>query len=425
MKEERYVPTSGLGWIFFSAKHREKVMQVLDLLAPANTVDELGVGVVRDALADELFPGITTIMTRAKYFVIIPRILNDQLRAKRTNTKTADVLRTEENAVMQALSENHDYEENLGIMGITYAKKNRILHKSRWAELARKPSTIYWNGIRTYGIYTGTLSLANLLQEMDDRETLVSGGYVPADEEQGDDVDAAFDERRPLFELPEMKPDWMEDLSIDLTPSEAAFVKQRIIAAQPDKLIGLLLKRMDRAMAFCEVNNFAEMSRSAFVADLPPDTQRTISTARDFWTIMLGAHIRFNILLQRKAGSKEGLEEMEMRWAAWRAEMGTFDWAAFDRDHLWSIVESHSNIPQRTRHFIDTWIELAAAKEADTQRMDALVEKQERMNKGKRSKLGASVEEGRSFSGWIGIGGMSFRFDQVKTILNDIMNPQD
>ncbi|MGV9013537.1 MAG: DUF6361 family protein, partial [Flavobacteriales bacterium] len=73
--KEAYEPGSGLGWIHFSDSDRQKVMQVLDLLKPQGTVDELGVGLVRDALADELFPGMTTLMTRAKYFILVPRVL--------------------------------------------------------------------------------------------------------------------------------------------------------------------------------------------------------------------------------------------------------------------------------------------------------------------------------------------------------------
>jgi len=50
---------------------------VLDLLAEKGVVDELGIGVIRDAFADLLFPGISTIQTRAKYFLIVPRLLKD------------------------------------------------------------------------------------------------------------------------------------------------------------------------------------------------------------------------------------------------------------------------------------------------------------------------------------------------------------
>jgi len=68
---------SQLGWIDFSPNEREKVKNVLAMLAEKGTLDELGIGQVRDAFADLLFPGISTIQTRAKYFITVPRILRD------------------------------------------------------------------------------------------------------------------------------------------------------------------------------------------------------------------------------------------------------------------------------------------------------------------------------------------------------------
>jgi hypothetical protein len=64
-----------IGWIDFSPEHRARVAAVLDLLKPEGVVDELGIGSIRDAFADRMFPGISTIQTRAKYFFIIPYIL--------------------------------------------------------------------------------------------------------------------------------------------------------------------------------------------------------------------------------------------------------------------------------------------------------------------------------------------------------------
>ena len=37
-----------------------------------DTPDELGIGSVRDTFADLFFPGTTTIMTRARYFLLVP-----------------------------------------------------------------------------------------------------------------------------------------------------------------------------------------------------------------------------------------------------------------------------------------------------------------------------------------------------------------
>src|SRR6188768_379378 len=66
---------TSLGWIDFSPTDRDRVGTVLDMLKPEGMVDELGLGTIRDALANQLFPGISTIQTRAKYFFIVPYLL--------------------------------------------------------------------------------------------------------------------------------------------------------------------------------------------------------------------------------------------------------------------------------------------------------------------------------------------------------------
>lgn len=66
-----------IGWIDFSPTHRDRVGAVLDLLCPESMVDKLRLGTLRDAMSNQLFPGISTIQSRAKYFFIIPYILYD------------------------------------------------------------------------------------------------------------------------------------------------------------------------------------------------------------------------------------------------------------------------------------------------------------------------------------------------------------
>ncbi|MFM7930784.1 MAG: DUF6361 family protein [Pirellula sp.] len=68
---------SSLGWVDFSSDHRERVKSVIDQLSAPGVIDELGIGVIRDSFSDELFPGLSTIQTRAKYYVTIPRIFKD------------------------------------------------------------------------------------------------------------------------------------------------------------------------------------------------------------------------------------------------------------------------------------------------------------------------------------------------------------
>ena len=59
-----------IGWIDFSKKDRDIAMSVLRQLTEQGAMDELGIGTVRDAFSDILFPGTSTIQTRAKYLFL-------------------------------------------------------------------------------------------------------------------------------------------------------------------------------------------------------------------------------------------------------------------------------------------------------------------------------------------------------------------
>ena len=60
-----------LGWVDFSKADREKVLDVMNLLQAPGAVDEIGIGLIRDAFANYFFPGTSTVQTRAKYFLIV------------------------------------------------------------------------------------------------------------------------------------------------------------------------------------------------------------------------------------------------------------------------------------------------------------------------------------------------------------------
>lgn len=57
-----------IGWIDFSKSDRDKVLDIIASLKESGTIDELGIGVVRDAFADVFFPGTSTVMTRANRY---------------------------------------------------------------------------------------------------------------------------------------------------------------------------------------------------------------------------------------------------------------------------------------------------------------------------------------------------------------------
>ena len=59
---------SHLSWIDFSENDRRTMLNIISMFSGKETLDELGIGSVRDAFADRFFPGTsTTHTTRAKY----------------------------------------------------------------------------------------------------------------------------------------------------------------------------------------------------------------------------------------------------------------------------------------------------------------------------------------------------------------------
>lgn len=58
-----------------SDRERRLAMELVSALNEPGMLDELGIGTIRDTIAEKLFPGIPTIQTRARYLLFIPWIL--------------------------------------------------------------------------------------------------------------------------------------------------------------------------------------------------------------------------------------------------------------------------------------------------------------------------------------------------------------
>jgi hypothetical protein len=64
--------TSRLTWIDHDSQARERSLRILALFREKESRDELGIGGIRDAIADRLFPGTSTIQTRLRYMLFVP-----------------------------------------------------------------------------------------------------------------------------------------------------------------------------------------------------------------------------------------------------------------------------------------------------------------------------------------------------------------
>jgi hypothetical protein len=64
--------TSAFGWLDYDDGERRRMMEVINLFREKGTLDELGIGTIRDTHAEHFFPGTSTIQSRARYFLFIP-----------------------------------------------------------------------------------------------------------------------------------------------------------------------------------------------------------------------------------------------------------------------------------------------------------------------------------------------------------------
>jgi len=116
------------------------MLDVVDLFREPGTRDELGIGAIRDAFAELLFPGTGTVQTRARYFLFVPWIYRALEQRQVPSAKVASEVRKVEVALIDALARSHRGSGE-GVIGI----------EAR-AKLKRLPSNIYWLGLDTWKI---------------------------------------------------------------------------------------------------------------------------------------------------------------------------------------------------------------------------------------------------------------------------------
>lgn len=414
--------TSSLGWIDFSSEHRERVRTVLDLLSAPGVVDELGIGVVRDALADRMFPGISTVQTRPKYFTLTALLLDDYLhveKRKRSPRSLQRYLEEEEISCRIQLVERHgEGRQRLGIIGNSFGTR-------RDRDVVRNPSSIYWTGLCRFGIVSPRhLSLAEFARCVADESRQLRTLLHEQGNERGDDPDAEDGSGLARVLAPEVGPDYWEDLSIELTREEALFLRHQISARQPDSLVGQILlspSAMEQIALLPDQTRFEDFATLPFVAELrSEELRRTVAHARDFWRLLKGAHILYNCLL-RKAGF--GLEEerdrFEADWEEWRDSIARFP-EQWDSSFLWSVVHRAGGRPGPTRVFVDSWIEQCRRGAAERSTCERLVIDQEIRVKRSRARLRPGNKE--AVDDWAGIRDVNYRAPQVMQLVSDILD---
>lgn len=387
-----------IGWIDFSKGDRDKVLSVLQLFAEQVAVDELGIGSVRDAFANFFFPGTSTIQTRAKYFFIVSYLLQETAAAR----NGLDWLGAQEYDCCRRLvnSAKQRGESLVGIIG------NTQVDTKTWVK--RKPSDIYWNGIKTLGFFNrlyADLSMSEYLRQAEliakEKDNLNKSSRRNRDEDEDADDDvtlgAAF---RKFWEV---KPEagWRDNLRIDLTATESAFFTDTLQQHYPQSVFNILMKHWpDADLSFPAVADLVK----EYVDD---DTRILLEYALKFDRLVYSACVAYNVILSDGANDTATSE-----WAAIRPQLQEIA----DIDLADIFMRLGLNKPATLR-FLRKLVQLYS-ENAEFEHIKKLLIGREIDLKGRnRAKLLHPSAENQN---WIGGGHLDYRTANVCQIIKDV-----
>src|SRR4051794_19103879 len=215
--------TAVLSWLDHSEHERRRYLDVIDLFRESGTVDELGIGVIRDVFADALFPGTSTIQTQAGYFLFVPWMYRELERLKVPSAKIERAARNAEIRLIQGLI---DGGERSGVIGIDARNT-----------LKRLPSNVYWNGLLSWGIRLFPGSQPQYHRSMD---AFIASPRHAARNEDGEAIE---DTPRSNWHphLPPAPEGFPKTVSFALRRADASYLRERIISRHPHTMLASLV----------------------------------------------------------------------------------------------------------------------------------------------------------------------------------------
>jgi uncharacterized protein DUF6361 len=379
--------SSSLTWLAYSEAERKRTLDVIRLLDEPGTLDEIGIGGIRDAFAELLFPGTSTIQTRARYFLFVPWIYRGLERRAPVESAAAKARRDEVRLIMALL----DAGDTRGVIG-----------KEARERLQRLPSVIYWQGLQRWGIRIARVSLRGYHRALERAAVTVWHG-----------------------ELPEAPPDFPRQADLALTLTEAEFLRDMITTHCPDTLLSVLALHADegpvRADAPWQIDE-------AILAGAGPAVREQLDHARVFSELIFGAQLLYNLMLAEKRHDEQLIEEYERLFGSWaaaavprRRDLGAWD---ADRRRFWEIVRlGNPRLRPRAHAFAEEWFDLVlegdpAALAADP-RARTLIGDRERALKGRL----ARIDNASALDAWNGSSGsdpLLFRWPRAEMLLDDL-----
>jgi hypothetical protein len=236
-----------LGFVNFSQEELARKNKVLQMVRDQTAIDELGFGRIRDAFANMMFPGMSTLQRRAKYFAVMPSLYYQATKKKYNSVRDvrAQIVKWEIRLTdMLVKGAGNDELKKTGITGrsMLEAAKNDPAKFVKY-----DPTYIYMNGLRTYGMIKGDIDIYRLIFERSQQLGQVIPKYRASEEgEMSDSEDLGGLTQFFSVSGEEYDFDAGDMLPLELTKREADYMKNHIINS---------MKSMDSLLAYILRNN--------------------------------------------------------------------------------------------------------------------------------------------------------------------------
>lgn len=404
---------ASLGWIHFSRSFRDRVNTVLDMMDEEGMVDELGVGSFRDAFADIFFPGISTIQTRAKYFFIIPYFIKDYVNLPSNKQTGLDkFLYDAEHELMWNLAKEYRDKGKAtgsGVIGITKVRSERLV---------RRPSSIYWNGLRKLGFIQTSLSLSEYGLRINESLTEKLSRRISDKKEDSDDEDIDLASGNGI-KVSTFNKRWKEGIDMPLNYEESDFFKKTIIRSVPESLTYQIVINEKLRKEFFRCKDFKSFVGFALKENLSEDLKLKLTLAHDLDMVVEGLFWAYSNEINKYHYQEE---KHYQKWVEWSETI--YD-KIIDLDNLKG--ETLKLIAPRagnySKIFITKILDMVRQKKLDYKEMAELVVDQEKNVKIYKSRFKANAEKDFKKGEVKSLSYLNYRYSNAKTILTDIFNP--
>lgn len=398
---------SSLTWLDYSERDRRRALDLIDLFRETGTVDELGLGAVRDSFSDLLFPGTSTIQTRACYFLLVPWTFHRLERSRVPSSEAADRFRREEILLNEHLLKGEDTD---GVFGARAG-----------AGLKRLPSEAYWGGLGSWGIHTFRSHKWAYFRSLDGfYRRLAQFRQTPRDPEGRIAPPANWHAH-----LPVPPPGFPRDsVTVALRCEDAEYLRDRIQAEHPQSLLAVLAQRASRTdLQAAWPWDFSGLEGTA------PTLRERLHDAQLFAVSMHGAALLYNLMLSEQRHREDWVGRYQRKLTEWAGDLAALeaDLRDWQLDGVWQTVRAGGrSLGYPTRSFVQNWVEELqrngpTAIVHGESRARVLVRNREARVKPGRARL-TNVRHRELWGGESGTERMEYRWEPAKRILRDIFD---